>query len=311
MENNTTARDVFMYLLVLIVLSISAANLGTLLFQYVNIYVPDASLQQCYGTSCTDAIRWSLASIIVVFSVLMWARRFIQRDIAAHPEKSQLWVRRWAFYLTLFVSGGFLIGDAIALLYSWLNGDLTLQFILKTLVVLYIAGTVFYYFLKQLHPEEKSYAGIVVWAASVVVLASVVLGFVTTGSPFRARNERLDTQRVTDLQNIQYQIVQIYWQSKGALPDTLQQLQDPISGFMVPVDPQSKMAYEYIRKGDTSFALCAEFLTEQEMSDPYQRQSYPYYPAGQNETWSHGAGRTCFDRVIDPDLYPVHEKSVF
>ena len=63
MENNTTARDVFMYLLVLIVLAMSAGNLGTLLFQYVNIYVPDASIQQCYGTSCTDAIRWSLGEM--------------------------------------------------------------------------------------------------------------------------------------------------------------------------------------------------------------------------------------------------------
>jgi len=307
MDHNTTARDVFMYLLVLIVLSISAANLGTLLFQYVNIYVPDAALQQCYGTSCSDAIRWSLASLIVVFSVLIWARRFIQRDISAHPEKAQLGIRRWAFYLTIFVSGGFLIGDAIALLYSWLNGDLTVQFILKAVAVLYIAGTILYYFLKQLHPEEKSYASVVVWIAAVVVLASVILGFTTAGSPFRARDERLDSRRITDLQTIQYQIVN-YWQSKGVLPDTLSQLEDPISGFMIPVDPQSKESYEYSRKDATSFVLCGEFLTAQDLSDPYQRTEYFGYPVSQNETWSHTAGRSCFDRVIDPDFYPVNPK---
>ena len=240
MENNTNARDVFMYLLVIIVLAMSAVNLGTLLFQYVNIYVPDAVIQQCYGTSCTDTIRWSLASIVVVFSVLIWARRFIQRDITAHPEKSQLWVRRWAFYLTLFVSGGFLIGDAITLLYSWLQGDLTVQFILKVLVVLYIAATIFYYFIKSLNPERKGYATVVVYVAIGVVVASVVLGFITSGSPFRARLERVDAQRVSDLQLIQDQIVYNYWQSKGSLPNALIQLEDPISGFRVPVDPGDK-----------------------------------------------------------------------
>jgi hypothetical protein len=306
MENNTTARDVFMYLLVLIVLAMSAANLGTLLFQYVNIYVPDASIQQCYGTSCTDAIRWSLASIIVVFSVLVWARRFLQRDLAAHPEKSQLWVRRWAFYLTLFVSAGFVIGDAIALLFSWLQGDLTMQFILKALIILYIAGTIFYYFLKSLHPEQTGYATAVAYVAMGVVLAAVVVGFITSGSPFRARAERLDAQRVTDLQNVQYQIVYSYWESKGELPDSLLQLQDPISGYIVPVDPETKTSYEYIRKDDTSFVLCATFTTNQDMSDPYQRPSYPVYGNG-NETWSHGVGRTCFDRVIDPELYRLKE----
>lgn len=86
MEQKSNARDVFMYLLVIIVLGMSAVNLGTLLFQYVNIYVPDAAIQQCFGTSCQDTVRWSLASIIVVFSVLMWARRSIQRDITQNPK---------------------------------------------------------------------------------------------------------------------------------------------------------------------------------------------------------------------------------
>ncbi len=311
MDQNTNARDVFMYLLVLIVLSFSAVNLGTLLFQYVNIYVPDTAIQQCFGTSCQDTIRWSLASIIIVFSVLIWARRFIQRDISAHPEKSQSWVRRWAFYLTLFVAGGTLIGDAIALLNSWLQGDLTSQFILKALVVLYIAATIFYYFLKQLHPEQKSHARIVVWVAAAVVLASVVVGFITSGSPFRAREQRLDAQRVSDLQMIQNQIVYTHWQSKGALPDTLADLQDSISGFRIPLDPTTKQPYEYSRKTTTSFVLCATFTTAQDdANDIYNRSSsdvaMPVGPGGvKAESWAHAAGHVCFDRTIDPQLYPV------
>ncbi len=296
MENETSARDVFMYLLVVVVLAMSAANLGTLLFQYVNIYLPDTTSPICTGTWCRDAIRWSLASIIVVFPVLIWAWHFLQRDVLAHPEKEGARVRRWLLYLTLFVAGGFLIGDAVSLIYGWLQGSLTIQFALKVLVVLYIAATVFYYFLKALH-RQAGHAKIVGWLAVLVVSAAVIVGFVSSGSPFRVRLERLDEQRISNLEEIQNQIVMVYWQSKGKLPNTLADLNDTISGFRAPVDPQTKQAYEYFRKGERAFALCATFVT-----------STTGITNGTNTTWVHGEGRVCFDRTVDPQLYPVNPK---
>lgn len=303
MENDTSARDVFMYLLVVVVLAISAANLGTLLFQYINLYVPDAVQPVCVGTWCQDTIRYSLASIIVVFSVLFWAWRFLQRDVAANPLKADARIRRWLLYLMLFVAGGFIIGDFISLLYGWLQGDLTIQFALKTLVVFYIAGSIFYYFLKALH-VERGYSKIVGWVAVVVVLASVVVGFITSGSPFRVRVEKQDETRVSDLQNIQSQIVSGYWQSKGELPQSLADLTDSIKYFVVPVDPKTKQPYEYIRKGQLSFVLCATFATERVADETSARQIYPSYDM--NSNWNHGVGRVCFDRTIDPQLYPVY-----
>lgn len=304
MENDTSARDVFLYALVVIALAMSATNLGTLLFQYINLYVPDPTIVACVGTFCQDSIRWSLASIIVVFPVLVWVWRFLQRDSALHPEKSDARVRRWLLYLTLFVAGGFLIGDAVALVYNWLQGDLTVQFILKVVVVLYIAGTIFYYFLKSLQ-RKAGYTALVGWVAVTVVVASIVTGFVASGSPFRVRLERRDEQRVSDLQVLQSQIVAVYWQSKGALPGTLGDLNDPISGFVAPVDPQTKQSYEYIRKGERSFVLCATFDTKGggSTSAPESRDAV-------NLSWSHGIGRVCFDRTIDPQLYPVNPQKL-
>lgn len=302
MENETNARDVFMYFLVVIVLAVSAANLGTLLFQYVNLYVPDPTEMVCVGSYCQDAIRWSLASIIVVFSVLMWAWRFLQRDVAAHPEKGNARIRRWLLYLTLFVAGGFLIGDAIALIFGWLQGNLTTQFALKVLVVLYIAATIFYYFLKALHSRmQPRLAKIVGWVAVGVVIASVVVGFLASGSPFSARLERLDERRINDLQVIQGQVVS-YWQSKGMIPTTLNDLQDPISGFIAPLDPQTKESYGYIRKGERAFELCATFVTKGAAAG----SAVPAVYDVSNASWSHGVGRVCFERTIDPQLYPVY-----
>ncbi len=310
MDQNNTARDVFMYLLVVIVLAMSSVMLGTMLFQYVNMYVPDAALQQCYGTSCASAVRWSLATLLIVFPLLVWAWRFLQKDVALHPEKAQSRVRRWLLYFTLFVAGITLMGDAVSLVYSWLQGDLTVQFLLKVLIVLYISGTMFFYFLRALNPVEGSAAKNVARLAVVVVGASVILGFATSGSPFRARLERLDAQRISDLQLLQNQIVYTHWQLKGAVPEQLADLEDSINGFVAPVDPQTKQPYEYTKTGARTFTLCATFVTEATSQYSLERQMYPAYQDSLNESWAHGVGRVCFERTIDPQLYPITPKNI-
>lgn len=305
MEKDTSARDVFMYALVVITMGMSAGNLGTLLFQYINLYVPDPTAIACIGTSCREAIRYSLASIIVVFPVFLWVWRFLQRDIVAHPEKGDARIRRWLLYLTLFVAGGFLIGDTVSLIFTWLQGSFTLQFMLKVLAIFYIAGTVFYYFLKILR-QEISYTKIVGFIAIGVIIASIIVGFVASGSPFRVRLERLDERRLGDLQSIQNQIVSVYWQSKGALPVALSNLEDSISGFVVPTDPETRQSYEYAIKGERSFKLCATFDLEGGTSQgSIEVIPYGVYGKTMNSSWTHDAGRVCFDRTIDPQLYPV------
>ena len=133
-------------------------------------------------------------------------------------------------------------------------------------------------------------------------------GFVIVGTPRDARLARLDVQKVNDLQNIQWQIVN-YWQQKSTLPEALSDLEDPISGFIVPADPQTRVSYGYKVTGALSFELCADFNTDG--GDGYGALAYPravYEKPSigiEGGTWSHGAGETCFERVIDPELYPV------
>ena len=94
--------------------------------------------------------------------------------------------------------------------------------------------------------------------------------------------------------------------AKGQIPNTLADLRDPLSGFVVPVDPQTGAAYEYLVKGTRQFALCATFATAAQSNNGISTVAPYASPAGQiNDTWDHGAGRVCFDRTIDPQLYPV------
>ena len=305
-STHNTPRDVFLYLLAIIALVMTATNLGALLFQFINIYVPDAlSNQYFYREGAYGTIRWTVATLIIVFPVLVWAWRFLRKDIAKFPEKKELKIRKWLLYLTLFIAGVVVIGDLIALIYNFLQGELTVRFGLKIAVVLAIAGSIFWHYLGELHGRAGRGAHrVFIWTVAVIVVASVVTGFVVAGSPQSRRIARFDEQRVMDLQSIQWQIVS-FWQGKTRLPTSLGELRNDISGYVAPTDPVSGTAYEYRTTGGQSFQLCAQFQTDTSAEKvPKSTASREW---GQN--WIHPAGRFCFQRTIDPQLYPVREKS--
>ncbi|OGG63332.1 hypothetical protein A3D66_02630, partial [Candidatus Kaiserbacteria bacterium RIFCSPHIGHO2_02_FULL_50_9] len=115
---------------------------------------------------------------------------------------------------------------------------------------------------------------------------------------------------VSDLQSIQWQVVS-YWQQKERLPATLEELQDPISGFVIPRDPKSGTSYEYRATGLLSFELCATFAKEgQGMNYYVPRIAVPAVSIEggkampEQDSWQHKEGRECFERTIDPDRYP-------
>ena len=56
--------------------------------------------------------------------------------------------------MTLFLAAGVIVGDAVALVYNLLGGETTTRFLLKVVVVAFIAGTIFWYYLTDLRREE-------------------------------------------------------------------------------------------------------------------------------------------------------------
>lgn len=299
-------RDTFLYLLSIATLIASAVSLGVLLFQYVNIYYPDV-LQNYYisADSYKEPIRFALAGLVVLFPVFFWASRAIRKDIINFPEKRDLRLRKWLLYLTVFIAALVIIGDLVALINNYLQGDLTIRFLLKVASILFIAGSIFYYYYTQLREasSEGSYRmSLFPKLVSVIVAAAVIFGFYVAGSPQSQRSVRFDERRVSDLQSIQGQLVS-YWQSKRALPPVLSALEDSISGYRAPQDPKTGKDYEYRKDGDLKFTLCADFGTDTSKS----KNNPTYYPPDDiygPQNWLHSTGQQCFSRTIDPQRYP-------
>jgi len=314
--NKNLPRDVFMYLLSIVTLVASAISFGILVFQYINIYFPDLindyyfSPSNYYGT-----IRQSLATLIVIFPVYVWVTRFLKKDIQENPEKRELKIRKWLLYLTVFVAALVLIGDLVALINTYLNGEITMRFILKVLTIMFIAGSVFshYYFeLRELKAKPKKWligAGVYHWAVVGVVVVAIVSGFFIAGSPQNQRVVRLDERRTQDLSLLQSHIIN-YWQKKNELPQNLNQVANDILGIVIPKDPKTGLSYEYSKLGSLKFELCATFETSSLDQNTNRSKVVPAmypYPGGEIQTWQHEAERACFQRTIDPELFQIEK----
>ncbi|MBI4087914.1 hypothetical protein HY418_00835 [Candidatus Kaiserbacteria bacterium] len=308
-----TPKDFFLWAGAMIAVYASFFAFISLLFDYLNYAFPDP-LQYFPADPYSGGISYEMASLIVLVPLATWLLLIIQGTIRRDSTRSEIWVRKWALYLTLFIAGITVAADLITLIMYFLQGDVTVRFLLKVVVVLLVVGAGFFHFLADLHgywAANPTKSKLVAWSIGALVVISIGSGFFIVGTPWEARLYRFDEQKVSDLQQVQWQLVN-FWQSKEKLPVALSELQDPISGFIVPSDPQTGAAYTYEKTGALSFKLCAAFNAETKAYGPSTR-TVPVVPAGGTEkaisdNWQHGAGEVCFERTIDPQLYPPLSK---
>lgn len=301
----TTPKDFFLWAGAVIALYGSVISVITLAFSYIDYAFPDAL---AYASDpYSGPIRVAMASVLVLVPTMLVLLRIIRGTITEHAGRAHIWVRRWALVLTLFIASATMLIDLITLFTTFLGGEITIRFALKVAVVLLVALGVFLHFLADLkgywieHGRKAQLVGI---AVGVLALALIGAGFFIVGSPATARLMRYDDQKVSDLQNLQYQIVN-YYQQKEVLPATLAALADPLSGYSAPSDPQSGEPYRYEKTGNRSFTLCGTFNTP----TPEARGRDIASPSGSiDETWTHQAGETCYERTIDPERYPFFTK---
>ncbi|MCH8049338.1 hypothetical protein IH979_01345 [Patescibacteria group bacterium] len=305
--SKSMAKDVFSYLLMIIMLYVGVLGFIAMLWQYINVSFPDP-LEFYYGEA-TAIIRKSISALLIVWPVFLLLSWLIVKNIRKFEEKRDIWIRKWLLYLTLFIAALTIIIDLISLTNSFLGGELTTRFVLKVLVILAVAVAIFWYYLWDLRRDATKTTKIPKTAAivsSAIILMSIIAGFFIVGTPSEQRAIRIDEERIADLQSIQGQILN-HWIQKDRLPETLDNLKDPLYGYEAPVDPITGEPYEYNVKGDLDFELCATFSSDSP-SSAIREQFYPSpvghpYRKPSKETWAHGEGRVCFERSIDPELY--------
>ncbi|MDQ3244975.1 MAG: DUF5671 domain-containing protein [bacterium] len=309
-----------------------------LLFETLNKKFPDvlnASYQYGYNTYDYESMRSALATLIIFFPVFLVLTYFWHKVYKGGVGHIDEVIRKWMLYIILFLSSLMILVDLVTLVRYFIAGEITERFVYKVLATILVAVFVGWYYFLVLQKSEKflkynvnlwSMIKAIIWVALLVYFAFSVMG-----SPLQQRKFRLDEKRLQDLQNIQYQIIN-YFQQKQKLPESLKDLSNPLTGYSLPVDPEftKGINYEYnvLDAKNLKFELCASFaLPIPKGWQEYQNygggirpmaftegknvsiSSPTIYPnGGFNESWEHEAGRACFERTIDKDLYPPYPK---
>lgn len=328
----------FLSIGVLASLITTVASFLNLLFATLDKKFPDvlnASYQYGYNTYDFESIRSALSTLIIFFPVFLVLSYFWKKVYNSGVSSIDEIIRKWMLYIILFLSSLVIIIDLVTLVRYFIAGEITNRFIFKVLGTLLVAVFVGVHYIFELKKKEKFFVFSVGITSAIKSTAWVILliwfAFSVMGSPFEQRKLRLDDRRIQDLQRIQWQVVNFY-QQKEKLPESLEALKDPISGYALPVDPefQKGINYEYavLDAKALKFKLCATFalpipegwneLNSYDGVRPLPGYaegkdiaSYAYItpPSGVNESWKHEAGYTCFERTIDKEIYKPYPKT--
>ncbi len=295
------AREAFFHLLIFGFLYTTLISSIFLFFTYIHRLFPDVAIEGTRrGDFELESIRRSMAAIIVSFPLLLWMQKNVTKEMLEHPERVVSGIRRWLTYLTLLVASAAVVGTMITLVFYLLEGELSVRFLLKVLVILYLSvGTFAFFFLSlKLEPktnEARRMRKIFLVLSSVTVVVALVWGAFIIGSPMQERSRKFDERRVEDLKAISSEVYQIVY---GGMPhDAGREQIKPLPELLTYVvegarnrrlnidDPVTGEMYLYKVLDDTHFKLCAVF-------DGPRTYDYDVF-------WDHPANEHCYEFDID------------
>ena len=296
-----TAKHFVLQLGSLISLYLSLAFLLVLTFGFISMRFPDPLDSVWQIESAASSIRLGFAMVIVFFPTYLALTRVVNKNRRSSSDTSYLGLTKWLIYLSLLVAGLTLLGDLVAVIMGFLEGELTTRFILKALAVFVVIGAAFYYYLKDaqgywLKNEKTSVA---YGAGAVVLVAAMLIASLSyIETPSEVREGKADQQQVQDLRELQWAI-EDRLRVEGELPQSLDTL---FSGRPLPAVPQGRPAYQYNLTED-GFELCATFASDSKDTDSFAR---PFPVMGDQATphitnpddWYYEAGEWCFKRIV-------------
>jgi len=288
-----TPKHAVLQLASLVALYVTAFSAVALAFSLITLFIPDATDSSWEINSARDSVRFGIAMLVIVFPAYIILTRKVQ-VVRRTENVAYTTLARWFVYLSLLIGGAVLLGDAVAVLYGYLNGELTMRFFLKALVLAVVVGSVFFYYLRDARDywlthetESKRWA----WCASVAIVALLGIAVIQNETPSEARERALDETMVSDLQSMQYS-VEAFYRIEGRLPADRGELDAYQS---IPNAPEDRPAYEYHASKDTVYELCATFATE-EITDTR-------FAPNPNYNWEHPANRHCFARTVEKNTF--------
>lgn len=248
---SNAARDALFYALLFVVFGMVAGNVLALLFGQINYWIPEPGDWRRYASA--NGMRWSMAALIVFAPTFFFIDRSDRRATQADPARTHGTARRWLSALAMLIAVTTLLGDALYLIYTWLDGQLTARFLAKSATVAGIAVIVLAYFRED---RTMPFLRVPLPASGLLMaLAALSLGLSlwTIGGPAQGQVERRDSLRIKDMRTLSHDIANCTTIDRDNLPEQLDPMdcaRNParLTGFAQEVT--------YTRIAKTEFELC-------------------------------------------------------
>jgi hypothetical protein len=292
MENQSSPKFAFYYCLALVTLVIGSISLGTIIFELINKFVPLIA-NNYYGEN--SGLKFAISGVIISFPIFYFIKSRIYSGIKKGEFGINSSVRRWLTYFIIFVSTVVMVGSLIGLLNNFLDGETTLNFVLKTLTVLGISALIFSFYFYDIKSKaiNDKFNMIYFVVCVVLILAALVSSFFIIESPAEARARKLDQKILGNFETIKRGLEQYYNDNK-ALPKNLDELKSQDYSYIDSNEFNEEATskyYGYNVLDDKRYELCANFNS----SNLDNKNDTSYYSAN----WKHDKGQQCITKRIE------------
>jgi hypothetical protein len=250
--NKLTLKELFLELGIFLTLIPSIFSFVYILFMAIDKRFPDVLNLNSFNNINSDLASY-VSFLVVTFPlylVLAWMKNKNLNTI--EENRKNIGAFQYGIYLTIFSTSLFIVGSLIAIIYNFLMGELNTAFLLKILIIVFVSISLFlysYFSLKRFKDEnlKNSKIPMIGTVASIAVVAlGIIYAIYTIGSPSEMRKRKFDDLRMTNISEIQNQVLN-FWQRENKLPESLENIKgDGMSYFNLNLkDPKTKEKYNY------------------------------------------------------------------
>jgi hypothetical protein len=255
------------------------------------------------GMYDSGILKFAISAIIIAAPIFFFLTWQIQKSLSGGSLEKDSGIRKWLTYFILLISSVVMIGWLIATINSFLNGELSTKFLLKSLASILIAGSVFGFYFYDIKRQEvlnkrDNIIRIFFFSSLFVVIAFFIASLFIVESPTQTRNRKFDDAILLNFDQVSEAINQ-YYADKRQLPASLDVLKADYS-FITDDDLKNKatgVRYDYRIMESNKYELCATFITSN--NDVKDANLYYNY---NKDRWPHDAGYQCLSqKVLVPD----------
>lgn len=282
-------------MLSLVALIFMSLATGMIVFQIINKHIVDV-LNQYRGRFSSDQLKFAISALIISAPIFYFTTRQIFKSLFSGALDKDSQIRKWLTYLILLISSVVMTGWFIAVVNSFLDGELTLKFILKALTAVGIAAIIFTFYLYDIKREnvagvKDNVIKIYFYGSLVLIIAVFVGAFFIIESPGETRDRKIDDEVLRKLNRLDSS-VRSYYIENEKLPVDFDEL---MTEFIYLDDEDFENSatgerFEYTAKEAKIYEICASFRVPSRDPDVYM-DAY-------SKEWKHGEGRQCFERKI-------------